>query len=656
MEGPPTDELGASPLPRDLLLERLREKHARLRQHHLDEVQKSQELENLFTSKKMHDLPPSLDLISDEITLALSEIGRRCEEHAVPQVGQLLKDVRAMMNRQLREAYASLEAGYKSAFHKLEEKAAGPRRPQETANAARKSGTAALQRSQSESAPSNEERSQNASSDKDQSKMRVTAAKSFSVREFFSSLLSVFAEITAVLLRCEVVRIFICDEYDNLRCGARFPFDSTVGDPLAGSDMELMLAKEIHTTVCRKFIAVNGREPQRFAVSERDRGAMEEELRQLGWNSMTSCLIFPIFSSEGCGRSYGMIHAVNKQGVAAGRPGLFDENDEVLVSMTARLLGCLMTRYPTKYFQLPVGKKLRKSPISSLTRNDEPHLPPLLEDEVEGAAKVGNKANQMFTRVLFFRAPINAIYQPRSLRKKVRKLESLHIIDKTLSTVEFDIAALEELWRVGHEENTIMHRQCQELNEQLNTLQILLRTVLDAIGASRTLGSMGELASYLQMLELYARQENIPMLAELISQVLLNARLEISLPPELKGLPPGRLSPNEMIRIERRIAEIPSKLKFGAAAPSGVRTYSCDPQRRREQVRFFNQLAEKRALDAAAKGAPKPIRGYKRETEAARAKKVNQPASSLLLFGPTDYASKRPFQLGKHEGGEPPLL
>ncbi|RNF09408.1 hypothetical protein TraAM80_02206 [Trypanosoma rangeli] len=632
----------------DPLLERLRKKHTVLRQQCLHEAQKAMEVDNLFASKRMHNLPPSLELISDEITLALNEIAMRCEEYAVPRVGQLLKDVRARMNQQLREAYASLEAGHKSAFYKLEEKTAGTRQSLETNASARKQvGTTAMQQSERELAPSNEERGQNAFSDRNQLRMQGTASKSLSARDFFSSTLSVFAEITAVLLRCEVVRIFLYDEYDNLRCGARFPFSSTVGDPLAGNDMELMLAKEIHTTVCHKYIAINGREPQRLTVSERDHGVMEEELQQLGWKSMTSCLIFPIFSNDDCGRSYGMIHAVNKQGVAFDRPGMFDENDEVFVSMTARLLGCLLTRYPIKYFQLPVGQKLRKSFVSLLTKDAETHLPPLLRDEVEGGAEVGNKANQMFTRVLFFRAPINAVYQSPSLRKKVRKLESLKIIDKTLSTVEFDISALEELWRVGHDENILMYQQCQQLNEQLNTLQILLRTVLDAIGASRVLDNMGDLAGYLQLLELYARQENVPMLTELISQVLLNARVDIPVPPELKGVPPGRLSPNEMIRIERRIAQTPSKLKFGAAAPSGVRTYSYDPQRRREQVRFFNELAEKRALDVAARDAPKSVKGYKAETVAAQTKKVNQPVSSLLHFGPTDYASKRPFQLGK---------
>ncbi|ESL08281.1 hypothetical protein TRSC58_04018 [Trypanosoma rangeli SC58] len=648
MEESPKDAVEtATSLRDDPLLERLRKKHTGLRQHCLDEAQKALEMENLFASKRMHNLPPSLDLISDEITLALNEIAMRCEEYAVPCVGQLLKDVRARMNQQLREAYASLEAGHKSAFYNLEEKTAGTRQSLEVGDSARKLGIAAMQQSEREPAPSNKEGSQKAFVENDQSRMRGTSFKSLSARDFFSSTLSVFAEITAVLLRCEVVRIFLYDEYDNLRCGARFPFNTTVGDPLAGNDKELMLAKEIHTTVCRKYIAINGREPQRLTMSERDHGVMEEELQQLGWKSMTSCLIFPIFSSIGCGRPYGMIHAVNKQGVTFDQPGVFDENDEVFVSMTARLLGCLLTRYPIKYFQLPVGQKLRKSFVSSLTRDAETHLAPLLRDEVEGGAEVGNKANQMFSRVLFFRAPINAVYQSPSLRKKVRKLESLKIIDKTLSTVEFDISALEELWRVGHDENILMYQECQQLNEQLNTLQILLRTVLDAIGASRVLGNMGDLASYLQLLELYARQENVSMLTELISQVLLNARVDVPVPPELKGVPPGRLSPTEMIRIERRVAQTPSKLKFGAAAPSGVRTYSYDPQRRREQVRFFNELAEKRALDVALRDVPKVVKGYKTETVAAQTKKVNQPVSSLLHFGPTDYASKRPFQLGK---------
>ncbi|PWU93531.1 hypothetical protein C3747_295g23 [Trypanosoma cruzi] len=628
------------------LLDRLREKHAELFRQRTSELQKTLEVEHSFASRKMHNLPPSLDLISDEIIIALNEIGTRCEEYAVPQVGQLLRDVRMMMNRQLREAYASLEAGYKSAFHKLEEEAEASRRRPEASNTARQSVGRAVWELQAESSPPNEESNQSTSSSKERLRKRNTVPKTLRVRDTFLATLGFFAETTAVLLRCEVVRIFLYDEYENLKCCARFPFNSTLGDPTSGNDMELMLARELHSTVCQKCIAVNGKEARLVAMRERDRGALEEELQQLGWHSMTSCLIFPIFSSAGCGRSFGMIHAVNKQGISLDRTGTFDENDEVFMSVTARLLGCLLTRYPTKLFVLSVGEKLRNCIPSSLKGNEESHLPPILQDEVKGAAEVGNKANQMFTRVLLYRAPINVIYQTRSLRKEVRKLESLNVIDRALSTVEFDIAALEELWRVGREENIIMYQQCQRLNEQLNALQLLLRNVLDAIGASRVLCSMSELVRYIQALEVYARQENISMITELISGVLMNPRTGVSVLLESGEASTERLSPSEMIRIERRVAQTPLKLKFGAQAPSNVRTYSYDPERKREKVRFLNQLAEERETDFVAKFAVKPVARHEAETKATMAKKVNQPVPFLVQFGPTDYASKRPFQIG----------
>ncbi|EKF33648.1 hypothetical protein MOQ_002472 [Trypanosoma cruzi marinkellei] len=630
----------------NLLLVRLREKHAELFRQRTSELQKALEVEHSFASRKMHNLPPSLDLISDEIVIKLNEIGTRCEEYAVPQVGQLLKDVRMMMNRQLREAYASLEAGYKSAFHKLEEEAEGSRRWPEASNTTRQSEGKSKWKLQAESSSPTEDSNQSKYFCKERLKRQDTVPKTLRVRDTFLTMLGFFAETTAVLLRCEVVRIFLYDEYENLRCCARFPFNSTLGDPTSGNDMELMLAKELHSTVCQKCIAVNGREARLVAMRERDRGALEEELQQIGWHSMTSCLIFPVFSSDGCGRAFGMIHAVNKQGVSVGKTGTFDDNDEVFMSVTARLLGCLLTRYPTKLFVLSVGEKLRNFIPSSLKKNEESHLPPIFQDEVEGAAEVGNKANQMFTRVLLYRAPINVIYQTRSLRKEVRKLESLNVIDRALSTVEFDIAALEELWRVGREENIIMYQQCQRLNEQLNALQILLRNVLDAIGASRVLCSMSDLVRYIQALEVYARQENISMITELISGVLTNPRAGVPALPGLGEDSPERLSPTEMIRIERRVAQTPLKLKFGAETPSNVRTYSYDPERKREKVRFLNQLAEEREMNFVAKFAMKPVARHEAETKTTMAKRANQPAPFFVQFGPTDYASKRPFQIG----------
>ncbi|ORC93815.1 uncharacterized protein TM35_000016920, partial [Trypanosoma theileri] len=533
----------------DPLLERLRVKHEQLRLSHLKQLQKSLDEEHSMTYAKMNKLPVSLELVSDEITVALNEIGARCEEYHVPQIGQLLKDVRAMMNRQLREAYSHLEEGYKSAFHKLNEEAMEARRKRELEEQKEQDRQQRLQ--QQEKKKDNEtltestiqhhlktdldsfieRRSQSTSNIKSQKK--TTAPKVFSVREAFSVTTSFFAEMLAVLLRCEVVRIYLYDEYENLVPSARFPLSAKKGDPMAGTDLELMLANEVHRTVCRKCIAVNGKEAQHVTISERDREVMEEELRQSGWKSMTSCLIFPILSNEGFGRSYGMIHAVNKQGISYEQPGVFDENDEVLMSVATRLLGALLTRYPVKYFMLPVGNLIQNYVDPQLSKNvDGVHLPSLIVDEVEAAAEVGNKAIQMCTPILVYRAPINAIYQSRTLRKKTRKLEVLNMIDKGLSTVEFNLVALEELWKTGHEENTVLYKHCQQLNEQVNTLQILLRNVLDGIGASRTISNTMELSNYLQMLELYSRQENIPMIMDLISQVLLKARVQDQIPLE----------------------------------------------------------------------------------------------------------------------------
>ncbi|KAG8349102.1 hypothetical protein ERJ75_000713000 [Trypanosoma vivax] len=644
------DNVKSSKDTQDLLLNRLQMKHAHLRVNHLVNLKSSVEQEHSDASKKMHKLPISLDLLSDEIVLTLNEITVRCEEYGVPHVGQLLKDVRAMMNQQLREAYSHIEAGYKSAFHKLEEEQEARKRRQDSPLDRRRSSPAQCEKTVASDKPPGKRQSVSTDSRDDATRRHKWSesgmTKALSIGDAFSTTTSFFAEAVAVLLKCEVVRIYLYDAYDNLKCCTRFPFDATRGDPMSGTYLELMLAKEIHTTVCQRRIAVNGREPQQMTIRECDRKAMEEEIEQSGWKSMTSCLIFPIFADDSK-KSFGMIHAMNKQGFSEGAAGTFTEDDETLILQAARLFGSLLSRYPTKYFMHDMGDMARQFVNVSFVKEPErDHLPQVIVDEVEAAAVVGNKAVQASPRVLIYRAPVNIIYQTRAIRKKARKLAALHIVDRALSTVEFDITALEELWRVGHEENRVMYEHCQQLNEKFNTLQVLLQHVLDGIGASRNIQTLDRLVQYLRTLEVYARQENISMITDLISEALLHGKVDGLVPEEVKELNNEPLTNEEVVRLERRLERVEGKLKFGASTMQHVQTYSCNPDLRREQVRFFNNLAEKRTAMRVVNDAPGDTPRYESQTASTRAKVVKQKSPDIIHFGPSDYASKRPFRLG----------
>ncbi|AAZ10658.1 conserved protein, unknown function [Trypanosoma equiperdum] len=632
----------------DPLLQRLQMKHAELRVKQVMELKKTLEIEHSAMSKKIHKLPTTLDLVSDEISFTLNEIAVRCEEYAVPHVGQLLKDVHTMMNQQLREAYRHVEAGYRSAFHKMEEANEVQYRQQKSASSLGVSPQKP-DKSPPHQAPANVEcppmakgkNGKRGTGMKGTSEVRV-----LSVTEAMSATTGLFAESIAVSLRCEVVRIYLYDEYGNLNCCARFPFSATKGDPLAGTNLELILAKEVHRTVCQSCIAVNGRKRQEITMIERDRKEADEEIEQSGWKAMNSCLIFPVISNERGKQTHGMIHAMNKQGTSVNLVGEFDETDENFLFTAACLLGCLLSRYPGKCFMRPVGNLIHQHlGLHPVHGNDTSFLPQLIEDEVEDAAIAGNKALQMRPRVLVHRAPINVIYQARAERRKTRKLEVLHMVDRALSSVEFDLNALEELWRVGHEENRIMYEHCQHTNEQLNTLQVLLQNVLDGIGASRNMGTLEEVRRYLRALELHARQENTLQIKELISKALLHSDIE-EIPPQLKEeVKSGRLTLEEAIQMERRLEAVESKLKFGASPVPQVRIYSYNPQLRREQARFFNANAEKRErlFNYANMAGDGP--GYKGKTVSAVTKEVNLNPSLRLCFGTTDYASRRPFRL-----------
>lgn len=348
-----------------------------------------------------------------------------------------------------------------------------------------------------------------------------------SLHEGLSMTTALFAESLATLLMCEVVRIYLFDEHHNLHCSACYPFHARQGDPMRATYTEIMLAKELHSTVCDRCIAVNGSAPDYKYLTERDLQLVAEEQSARGWASMQSCLIFPILSSAGANRSYGMIHAVNKACTPAAEPNTFTAHDETIMSISARVLGCILTRYPAPYFTLRVGEALRRAifPCDDTASLDD-HLPQrLIDDDIAAAAAVANRAVASHGSMVIYRAPISSIYETRVHHTRKKKFAHLLEKDTTLSLMEFNMLLTNQSWQEGMQKNVQMHQTCRAFHDELQSCRLLLRNLLDGLAVTRVMESMSEVAEYLRKLELFGRSEGNDMIVEHTNRALMECSL-----------------------------------------------------------------------------------------------------------------------------------
>lgn len=374
--------------------------------------------------------------------------------------------------------------------------------------------------------------------------------KLFSLKECCSAVPSFFAESLASLLVCEVVRIYLYDENHNLHCCCTYPYHAFQADPMHGTYKEIMLAKDFHSMVCSQLMAVNGYESKRRSLRKDEQlPQVKKDLEGSGWSSIRSCLMFPIIPLLGANKNaLGMIHCANKVAVSSKEPAAFTNNDEVLCSMASRLLGCMLSRYPVANFSLRVGEVLRKAtfPFEPTTAIDD-HLQDRLHDVVEDAAEAGHRAMVAPVPIMILRAPLNEIDPSKEKRARARKMgTTLAMHDSTLSSVEFNIRSVNELWQTGMEENIIMHQQYRKLEESMRRTKLLLQNILDGLAAARSMHRAEDITMYLQTLELFGRSESVEMLSEFIAETLIGGRMKPKgerklLFPDLPTLPPASL-------------------------------------------------------------------------------------------------------------------
>lgn len=560
-----------SPATDDPLLRRLERRYENQRSEQL--AGKNKKLEKVLNigALRDHALPPSVELLSDETARVFNELeaGIAAMGPAARATAEKLRRVRSLVNQELRQAMGYLEEGYTSAFRTLltevqlakaggsgSSAAAGLAPPTLISSTTTTTPTPTMPASPS--IPATEAtapveagtegwpkatRAAVAQEAVHQAAHRVDRLpRRFNVREALSSVTALFAESLATLLFCEVVRVYLYDESGSLHCCACFPSTATAGDPMRATYREVMLAKELHASVCNKGLAVNGGEAQYPPIfSARDMESIRAEAEESGWGSISSCLIFPIPFHKGGGRtgggrqlklSAGMIHAVNKMPSSSSQPGRFTADDEVLMSMCARTLGCMLTRYPVHYFTLRMDAAIRAAahPNEGPLARDG-HLPEIMRDDVADATLMGIKAMLAPQPLVILRAPVSDIYQTRTQLARNRKMRSLVANDTALSTVEFNLSAVMELWQSGMEDNVVMHKQYRSLNEQNLHAKLLMRNLLDGLAATRTMRDPVDMARYLQTLEMLTRSESIEKLAEFVANTIIGGTRTLVTPP-----------------------------------------------------------------------------------------------------------------------------
>lgn len=612
------------------LLERLNKKYTQQRNKQLNEVKKGVEKDQAEIADRNNALNPSLELLSDYTIMMMNELEMLCANHGLERGVELINEIRSVTNNEIRQALSAIEDGYTSAFHSLQRQAAYKMNQERRASRGeRPSSSALLEKSNADEGVLKEcppdwkanVKNEVASEMKFQASIqrlpkipKPAVAKQFSLKESCSVVPAFFAESLASLLLCEVVRVYLYDENQNLHCCSTYPYQALQGDPMHATYTEIMLARDLHTTICNQRIAVNGSESVYTLLTKRDIRVVKSELQASGWGSMRSCLIFPIVPLSSS-KSLGLIHAVNKVPPSSKEPGKFTPNDEVLMSMACRLLGCILTKYPLANFTLRVGEMFHKAAFPhEKTTNIDDHIPERVTDLVVDAAETGNRAVATPVPIMMFRAPLCDVYVSKHHRARARKMGKLIEQDSTLSSVEFNISSVNELWQTGMEENVLMHQEYRKLQNSMNTTKLLVRNILDGLAAARTMRDAAEIARYLQTLELFGRSESLDMLSEFISDTLIGSgngpapiqerscseqTVSVTERSESKGVAGSEddsKSPfigteeAEDLLYRHKLLNQPATSRIHNDGPDCIRSYSCDPKQKRAQVQAIDKM------------------------------------------------------------------
>lgn len=659
--------LAVTPDGPDQLLARLQDNFTRQKRQVAAQKRKQVDLELQTAAAYYSDLPATLELLSDGTVSLFNELERLLEAkldgpNGPNQEVALLQRIRQLANRELRESMSFIEEGYTSSFQKLMREGRFDEKP------------AAKDASLS---PETRKRDDTLCSD---APGTPAAAPYYSnsvaipLQEALSESMSLMAESLAVLLQCEVVRVYLYDANAHLQRVAQFPYHATRADPMQSTYLAMMAVREVHQIVCRERLAVNGGvgKPQApahdGAAGTRDR----HEEGGSGLEDILTCLLLPIFSPNGAGKPYGMVHAVNKHCItalagASDKTGLdahlgFTAEDETLAASVARVMGTILSRYPVGTLNPEVGERLRRSafPRDAAVLSLTAHLPPTLVDEVQEAAEVGQRALALLTPILVHRAPMEAIYEARTAAGdgRRRKLERLGLRNGALSSVEFNLRCMNELWESSRDDNVAQHKQYRALEEEVRNTRLLLHNVLDGVAAARAMPLCNDVAHYLHNLEMYGRSERTERMATYVSEQMLAipalvARNSASgtdeVPTADSVAPSDVLTGAELAVLRNHQARLntmtPASLHL--EGPNGVRAYTSDPAQKREQVRFIDELC-RRAREEVSVGTTSLSRasGSRKTAPPSTFPPLSRSgAARPVKAQPDKYPFQRPFQL-----------
>ncbi|KAG5494137.1 hypothetical protein JKF63_01972 [Porcisia hertigi] len=613
----------------DPLLERLQNSYTRQKRRAAAQTRRRTEHELKAAAAYHSDLPVNLELLSDDTACLFEELQlllepRHGQRKSMSREVALLQRIRVQVNREMRASLSCIEQGYTSGFEKLLHTAEKKEPPAPLAKTSAPLSTAAPAR--------NSEPGAAESPAKSSTKLSPTPSH-LALREVFSGFISVMAESLAVLLQCEVVRVYLYDTHACLQCVAQFPYRVKRANPMHSNHIAMMAAREVHDIVCQERLAVNGwlsrSQSANYSSDTASEDGVEGKTVVTGLEDIRTCLLLPIFSPQGVGKAYGMIHAVNKQcpttlGIPADAstevPHLgFNADDETLASSVARVIGTVCSRYPPDFFSVSgAGEKFRRmafpgdAEVLSLTA----HLPPVLQDEVKEAAEVAQLALTCLTPILVYRVPMESLYEKRLSEGngQRRKLSIMRSREGTVSSVEFNLRCMNELWEKSRGDNVVLHTQYRVLEEKVHRTQLLLRNILDGVATARAMPLSTDVAQYLHNLEMYGRSERTERMAAYVSEQML--AIPASTTSKLDSPDPSVKTPisqpassaerchmgdSELRALQRHHARLntvtPASLHF--EGPSGVRSYTTDPVQKRQQVRFIDELcrlAEKKTL------------------------------------------------------------
>lgn len=430
------------------------------------------------------------------------------------------------------------------------------------------------------------------------------------LNEGVSASTAFLAESLAVATRCEVVRVYILDDKRNLHKAAEFPpiIDGAVNakergnregvalprgssnpDLLGGNYSERGLAKALCSAVCEKGLAISGQDSRQYVTGPGSDGSSEGTSKS---NAIRNCLVWPIIMPSGHNRIAGMIHLINKEGTTDDEKRKFSAEDETTVYNAARLFGVLLERYPRELFQCDVGAMVTRACCGE--KFVKPHLPMVFRDEVEGAERVGNEILRANVPVVIYRGPMSTIYKQAARDKKAEDYApSGGGAIASVTTVEYNLDALNDLWKAGYDENVIMHAQCRMWSSKVKELHNVIKQFVDALVVARGIKDLSELMMYLRSMEILIRSENAQLLAEHITSTLqtLKKSLASSDVPIAQQLSAARDDLEDVSRRLSRVAGTSANISsIHVDGPTNVRGYTCDAPTKRLQVRAIDAL------------------------------------------------------------------